>query len=46
MDGARIRVLYRNPDGTRWRFLAYRGEDTAPVFEGGLDEMLAYIRDR
>ena len=44
-DGARIRTLYRNPDGTRWRFLAYREEDPAPVFDGSLEEMLDYIRE-
>ena len=43
-DGTRIRILYRNPDETRWRFLAYREEDSAPVFDGNLDEMLDYIR--
>ena len=44
-DGTRIRILYRNPDGTRWRSLAYREEDPAPVFDGSLEEMLDYIRE-
>ena len=43
--GTRIRILYRNPDGTRWRFLAYREEDPAPFFDGSLEEMLDYIRE-
>ena len=43
--GARIRILYRNPDGTHWRFLAYREEDPTPVFDGSLEEMLDYIRE-
>ena len=43
--GAQIRILYRNPDGTHWRFLAYREEDSAPVFEGTLEEVLDYIRE-
>ena len=43
--GAQIRILYRNPDGTHWRFLAYREEDSAPVFDGNLEEMLDYIRN-
>ena len=42
-DGTRIRILYRNPDETCWRFLAYREEDSAPVFDGSLEEMLDYI---
>ena len=44
-NGARIRILYRNPDGTRWRCLAYREEDPAPVFGGSLEETLDYIRE-
>ena len=44
-DGARIRILYRNPDGTRWRCLAYREEHPAPVFDGSLEEMLDHIRE-
>ena len=43
--GARIRILYRNPDGTHWRCLAYREEDPTPVFDGSLEEMLDYIRE-
>ena len=43
--GAQIRILYRNPDGTHWRCLAYRGEDSAPVFDGSLEETLDYIRE-
>ena len=45
LNGARIRILYQNPDGTHWRFLAYREEDPAPVFDGSLEEMLDYIRN-
>ena len=44
-NGERVRILYRNPDGTHWRFLAYRGEDPAPVFSGNLEQMLDYIRN-
>ena len=44
-NGARIRILYRNPDGTRWRCLAYREEDSSSVFDGSLEEMLDYIRE-
>ena len=42
--GSQIRILYQNPDGTHWRFHAYREEDPAPVFDGSLEEMLDYIR--
>ena len=44
-NGERVRILYQNPDGTHWRFLAYRGEDPAPVFSGNLEQMLDYIRN-
>ena len=45
IHGAHIRILYRNPDGTRWRCLAYREEDSSSVFDGSLEEMLDYIRE-
>ena len=45
IQGARIRILYRNPDGTHWRFLAYREEDPSPAFDGSMEEALHYIRE-
>lgn len=45
IHGSPVRILYRNPDGTHWRFLAYREENPAPVFDGSLEETLDYIRE-
>ena len=45
LHGAPIRILYRNPDGTYWRFLTYREDDPAPVFDGSLEETLDFIRE-
>lgn len=44
VHGVRIRILYRNPDGSLWRFLAYPEDSSVPLFAGDLDEMLDYIR--
>ena len=45
LRGASIRILYRNPDGTYWRFLTYGEDDPAPVFDGSLEETLDFIRE-
>ena len=44
-EGERIRVLYRNPDASGWRFLARREGEDERRCEGSQEEMLRYIRD-
>ena len=39
----RIRILYRNPDGKGWRYMARREKDSFAVSEGNLKTMLEYI---
>ena len=45
LHGVPLRILYRNPDGISWRFLTYREDNPAQVFDGSLEETLDFIRE-
>ena len=36
----RVRILYRNPDGKGWRYVALRENDREVLYDGTLEEML------